>query len=207
MPPACPSACPFSCAFSVPPFSWPRFALMCQSVHPPATFWRSRLPPSLRPPPTLPFHSPCSLAGACALGLCVPGLGMPCQVGRGPNPRTQRVPKQCGATIVWPRAQARPAGAVRLSGQGGRAHSPGCQEVSRVSASVPPGRRGAVGGVTRRRPASLRVEGRREASTCCRPSGLCRPCPVYRCIQGSVPHLAGWLQLSLPGPGRGNLGE
>ena len=123
MPPACPSACPCSCAFSVPPFSWPRFALMCQSVHPPATFWRSRLPPSLRPPPTLPFHSPCSLAGACALGLCVPGLGMPCQVGRGPNPRTQRVPKQCGATIVWPTAQARPAGAVRLSGQGGRAHA------------------------------------------------------------------------------------
>ena len=156
------------------------------------------LPSALRPP-ALSTHHAVWLAPVPWACVCR-AWGWPCQVGQGPNPRTQRVPKHCSVTVVWPTAQARPIGVRAASwarGPGPLPRLPGGQQGERI---CPPW---GVGGC----PASLRVEGRQEASACRHPSGLCCPCPVYRCIQGSVPHLAGRLQLSLPGPGRGNLGE
>lgn len=61
------------------------------------------------------------------------GWGWPRQVGQGPSPGAQRVPKHCSVTVVGQQHTPGPQGPMRLPGRG-------CQEVSRVSASVAPPR-------------------------------------------------------------------
>lgn len=199
-----------------------RLVVPSASLHSPGLDTCSRA--SLFTHPPCSAHPPCPLTMQSGWRLCAWGWGWPCLVGEGTGPGTQRVPKRCSITVVQPTAQARPTGVSEATWAWGRAPCPdryqGADEGAAPGPRPPGGQQGervcppwrGAGGCWRGDeapgcPASLRAEGKQEASACRRPSGLCCPCPICRCIPGSVPHLAGRLQLSLPGPERGNLGE